>query len=175
MIEKFTFDLQAEMPGRPKVKKKLIVVKADGETREHVVMKLIAYLIYYDDRLIIEKSVDMHYKPDLVIPGDHGLPELWIDCGQIAVRKVESLAGKLRSSRFIILKETKREMEQFKKVIENKVQHFKSVEFLGFEPGFISGVALALDRKNEITLYQVMENVIGIALNDQVFESTLYH
>lgn len=174
MIEKFTFDLQAEMPGKPAVKRKMIVVKAEMESREHIAMKLLAYLLFYDPRLIIEKSVEMHYKPDLVIMGDNGLPELWIDCGQIAVKKVESLAIKLKSSRFIVVKETKREMESFKKVIEHKVDHFASVEYLGFDPGFIAGVAAAFDRKNEVTLYQVMENVIGLALNDQVFESALY-
>ena len=174
MIEKFTFDLQAQLPGKPVVKRKMIIVKAEMESREHIAMKLLAYLLFYDPRLIIEKSVDMHYKPDLAIMGDHDLPELWIDCGQIAVKKVESLAGKLKSSRFIILKETKREMEQFRKVIEHKVNNFSSVEYLGFEPGFISGVAAAFERRNEVMLYEVMENVIGLALNEQVFESTLY-
>lgn len=162
------------MPGMPAVKKKMILVKGETESPEHIAMKLVAYLLYYDPRLIIEKSVDMHYKPDLVIMGDHGLPELWIDCGQIAVKKVESLAGKLKSSRFIVIKETKREMESFRKIIEHKVSNFESVEYLSFEPGFIAGVGAALERKNQITLYSVMENVIGLALNDQVFESILY-
>lgn len=174
MIEKLTFDLQAEMPGRPPVKRKMIIVKDETESYEHIAMKVVAFLLYYDPRLIIEKSVDMHYKPDLVIMGDHGLPELWIDCGAIAVKKVESLAIKLKSSRFIVIKETKREMESFKKIIEKKVSSIDSVEFLSFEPGFIKGVGAAFQRRNEVTLYQVMENIIGLALNEQVFESALY-
>ncbi len=170
VIEKFTFDLVA-----PEVREKLILVKADMELREHIVLKLLAYLLFYDPRLKVECSVDMHYKPDLVIPGEHGVPELWIDCGQVAVKKVESLSAKLKSSRVIILKETKREMESFKKVIEKKVQHFDRVEYLSFEKGFVSGLAQALERVNEWTLYEVMENVIGVALNKQgIFESTLY-
>ncbi|MFA6601234.1 MAG: hypothetical protein WCU74_09540, partial [Candidatus Omnitrophota bacterium] len=91
MNEKYTFDLKF-----PKVQKKLILVKSDLELHAHVIMKLLGYVLYYDPELKIEASVDMHYMPDLVIPGDHGVPRLWIDCGKIAIRKVESLAQKLR-------------------------------------------------------------------------------
>jgi len=42
MIEKFTFDLHA-----PKVREKLILVKEELELRTHVVMKLLAYLLFY--------------------------------------------------------------------------------------------------------------------------------
>jgi uncharacterized protein YaeQ len=174
LIEKFTFELRSERPRAPKIREKMILVKNDLESREHVVMKLMAYLLFYDPRLKIETGIDMHYKPDLVIPGDHGVPELWIDCGKIAVRKVDSLARKLKTTRVIILKETKREMESFRSVIEKKVEHADRIEYLAFEPGFISGICDHVERTNEVTLYDVMENVIGLALNEDVFESTLY-
>ena len=35
-------------------------------------------------------------------------------------------------------------------------------------------LANALARTNHVTLYDVMPEVIGIALNDEVFESALY-
>ena len=44
MIEKFTFELHT-----PKIKnEKIILVKDLGELRSHVVMKLLAYMIFYD-------------------------------------------------------------------------------------------------------------------------------
>ena len=183
MIEKFTFDLQ--MPGATylaragapqasakSVKKKLILVKSDCELHTHVVLKLLSYMLFYDPRLQIEMGVDMHYKPDLVIPGDH-VPELWIDCGQVALKKAESLSDKLRATRICIVKETKREMDQFRRVVEKKAAHADRIEYLAFENGFVAGLAAALQRTNEVTLYEVLENVIGVALNDQVFESAL--
>ena len=189
VIEKFSFDLH--IPGsrilqqfRPaegpafsalkEVRKKMILVKDDLELRTHTVMKLVAYILFYDPRLMIEFSVDMHYKPDLVIPGDHGVPELWIDCGQIAVKKVESLAAKLRTTRICLVKETKRELDSFRRVIEKKVEHPERVRYLAFEKGFVSGIAESLARTNQVTVYEVMDNVLGVALNDEVFESTLY-
>ena len=170
LIEKFVFNLKS-----PKLRRKLILVKEEVETRHHIVLKILAYLLYYDPRLKIESAVRMHYQPDLVIEGDHGIPELWIDCGQIAIRKVESLAQKLRTTRIVLVKQTKRELEVFQKVVSKKVDHSERIQYLAFEPGFVDGIAEALDRQNDLTLYEVMENVIGLALNGEIFESTLYH
>jgi len=48
------------------------------------------------------------------------------------------------------------------------------LEFLAFEPGFITRVAEALGRSNQVTLYPISENAIGLAMNDEIFESNLY-
>jgi len=170
MIEKFTFDLQS-----PKIaRKKLILVKEDLETRIHVVLKLLAYLIYYEPRLKVEVSVGMHYKPDLVVEGDHGVPEVWIDCGYVQVKKIESLTQKLKRTKIILLKETKTELENVRRTLDKKLEEGAQLQFLAFDPGFVEGIAAGLQRSNEVTLYEVMENVVGFALNDQVFESHLY-
>lgn len=169
MIEKLIFNLES-----PKVRRKLILVKEEVESRNHIVLKVLAYLFYYDPRLKIEGLVDMHYQPDLVIEGEHGIPELWVDCGKIAIRKVDSLTQKLRTTRIVLIKETKRELELFKKIISKKIEKGGRIEFLAFEPHFVAGIAEALERQNELTLYEVMEGVIGLALNGEVFESVLY-
>lgn len=172
MIEKFTFEVCA-----PKIppKTRLILVKELSELRNHVVMKLLSYLIFYTPELKVEASADMHYKPDLMIPGEHGVPKLWIDCGQVALKKIDALATKLKNTRVIFVKESKRELDVFKKMVDKKIDKGERLEFLSFDAGFISQVSNALQRTNHITLYPVMENVIGIALNDEIFETTLYH
>jgi hypothetical protein len=170
VIEKFTFELHA-----PKVPvEKIILVKDDFELRNHVVLKLLGYLIYYEPGLKVEISADMHYKPDLLVPGEH-TPKVWIDCGKITMKKMESLSAKLRNTRVIFMKENKRELESFKKLVDKKASETGHFEYLAFEPGFVLSLANALQRTNHITLYEVIENVIGIALNDEVFESILYH
>jgi uncharacterized protein YaeQ len=158
----------------PGVRQKLILVKDELEQRAHVVMKLMSFLLFFDPRLKIETDVGMHYKPDLAVLRDDGIPELWIDCGKIALRKVESLAFKLRRTRIVLVKETRAEMERFKKLIDKKVEYGERVQYLSFDPGFISGIAGSLARMNQVTLYEVTPGVIGLALNDQVFESALH-
>jgi uncharacterized protein YaeQ len=169
VIEKYTFDIKS-----PKVDKKLILVKSALELRSHVVLKLLSFVLYYDPGLRIETELGMHYVPDLAIPGDHGIPRMWIDCGKIAVRKVDSLATKLKTTEIVIVKETQRELEQFRRVIDKKVEHADRIGYLAFEPEFVVGIANAIVKVNDFTLYEVKENVIGVALNDEIFESTLY-
>ncbi len=170
MIEKFSFEIQLA-----KTKKKLILVKAVSERREHVVLKLLAYMLFYDPELKVEVDIGMHYKPDLVLlqPGEQ-VPDIWIDCGQVTTLKVQSLAKKLKRSRIIFMKETHRELYQFKKLIEKKVEDESRIEYVAFDDGFVPGIAEALERTNQVVMYPVMEGVIGLALNDGVFETHLH-
>jgi len=169
MVEKFTFDLQFG-----KIRKKLILVKEEDELRGHVVLKLLAYILFYHPQLKVEVSVGMHYKPDLVLLDEDGRPALWIDCGYVAVLKVQSLARKFKNTRLVFLKSNQRELAQFKRLIEKKVDHPERLEYLAFDDRFVDQVAEHLKKNNEITYYPVMEHVIGLAVNDGVFESALF-
>ena len=52
MIEKFTFDIVS-----PKISRKLILVKNVGERREHIVLKLISYILFYEGHWVIVENV----------------------------------------------------------------------------------------------------------------------
>ena len=184
MQEKFTFNIEA-----PRFKKKMIFFKEETESREHVVLKLLAYLLFYDEMLRVEVAIGTHYKPDLVIEGDHGVPSLWIDCGRITLKKIESLAGKFRKTKIVIVKSEKNETLSFQKQAERRVGDFENIQYVYFDRGFVARIAEGLNRSNDVVQWQVKgkpfgqapedssangaENVIGIALGDQVFESSV--
>lgn len=169
MIEKFTFDIVS-----PKVKRKLILVKNEGERREHIVLKLLAYILFYEERLRIEPDLGMHYRPDLAVEGEHGVPEVWIDCGQIALEKAEKLSRKLRATRLVFVKESVQELTRFKATVDKKAEYANRIEYLAFDSGVIEQIALQLGRSNEWTLYEIDENTIGITFGDNVFETHLH-
>ncbi|OGW72439.1 MAG: hypothetical protein A2Y02_01310 [Omnitrophica bacterium GWA2_52_12] len=169
VIEKFTFDIVA-----PKITKKLILVKNEGERREHVVLKLMCYVLFYDVRLKIEPELGLHFRPDLAIAGDHDVPEMWIDCGQISLDKADKLSRKLRNTRLIFVKETVSEMQRFKATVDKKTEHGGRIEYLAFDNAFIENMAAHLSRSNEWTLYDIEENVVGVTFGDNVFETHLH-
>jgi len=172
MLEKFSFELHTTRLKREEI----TLEKKDSEQRNHVVLKLLAYALFYEPGLKIEVTAGMHYKPDLMVSGEHehGVPKLWIDCGKVTLKKVETLTRKLRSARLIFIKETKRELETFKRLVHKKVEGTDNLEFLAFEAGFVDGMACALEKSNYFTLYEIKEETIGIALKDQIFETDLY-
>jgi len=169
MIEKFTFDIVS-----PKISRKLILVKNVGERREHIVLKLISYILFYEDRLKIEPDLGTHYKPDLAVEGEHGVAEVWIDCGQISLEKAEKLSKKARATRLIFVKESLEELIRFKATVDKKAEHADRIEYMAFDSGVISHIANQLDRSNEWTLYDVDDNTIGITFGDNVFETHVH-
>lgn len=169
VIEKFSFDIVS-----PKVRRKLILVKNDSEGREHVVLKLLAYCLFYDERLRVEPDLGMHYRPDLAVQGEHDVPEVWIDCGQIGLEKAEKLSRKLRSTRLVFIKESVQELTRFKATMDKKVEYANRIEYLAFDSGVIEQIAAQLGRSNEWTLYDIDENTIGITFGDHIFETHLH-
>ncbi|MDA9101372.1 YaeQ family protein [Omnitrophica bacterium] len=170
MHEKFTFDIQA-----PKIKKKkLILVKSASENREHVALKLMAFMLFYDPRLMIEIQIGTHYKPDLVIEGNGTQPELWIDCGYVAVKKATSLAQKLKTTRLVFFKETRSEARNFSHLLGKRDEGTDRIEFVSFENRFIADLAAHFNKVNEVTLYETTETAVGVALNEDVFETEIY-
>lgn len=169
MIEKFTFDIVA-----PRVKRKLILVKNDSERREHVVLKLLSYILFYDPRLKVEPDLGMHFRPDLAIEGDHGVPEMWIDCGQISLDKAEKLSRKLRTTRLIFVKASVQELMRYKATVDKKVEFASRIEYLAFDSGVIESMALDLGKSNELTLYEVDEETVGVTFGESMFETHLH-
>jgi len=166
MIEKFTFDLLIKDK-----RKRLILVKAVSEQRDHIVLKLLSYLYFYTPGLQVEVDIGTHYKPDLIQLGPDGNPQLWIDCGYISIVKGEALARKLRHSKVVFVKPTLHEATAFRNLMIRRDAAVERIQFLCFEDRFISSIADALERKTEVTLYPIHEDVYGVAINNQIFES----
>lgn len=169
MIEKFTFDVQ-----KGKIQVKIILVKGDSETRGHVVLKLLAYMFYYQLGLKIEAAVDMHYKPDLVVMSSEGRPQLWIDCGHVAIKKMESLLRKLKQTQMVLVKKSKHEAQMFHAQLLKQIEPTERLQYLSFETGFIECIASSLQKVNEMTFYDVKENIIGVIINGNIFETEIF-
>jgi uncharacterized protein YpiB (UPF0302 family) len=94
-------------------------------------------------------------------------PALWIDCGQIGLKKAEALMKKLKNKRIIIVKPTQAEVKNYKQVADKKTDsETNPVKYLVFESSFVERIAESLDRKNENTFYDLNENAIGIINGD---------
>lgn len=169
MQEKFTFNIES-----PRFKRKMVLFKEETETREHVVLKLVAYILFYDPRLKIEVAIGTHYKPDLVVEGDFGVPEVWIDCGRVTLKKVEAIATKFRRTRIVLVKSERGETMAFRKHVLKKTGDLGNVEMVHFDKGFVEGIASFLDRNNDLVQWQVTEDDIAVALGDEVFESKVH-
>jgi len=170
---KFSFNIQANT-GKHDFTEKLVISAFDNEAGEHIALKLIAYLIFIERHPHIDEDAGWHFTPDLIARNDQGDITLWVDCGSVSVKKVDTIATKVRSSiDFFVFRSTRREMDQFYKVIKDKIKHLQNVRCISFDDGFIDGIASCLDRTNNLEAY-IGEDMITLTINNSFGKHEAY-
>jgi uncharacterized protein YaeQ len=172
-LAKFSFNIQASGDKREHTEK-LVISAFENESGEHIALKLLAYLMFIDRHPHIDEDAGWHFTPDLIARNDAGDITLWIDCGRVSTKKVDTIATKVRSSiDFFVFRSTQREMDQFYKVIKDKVKQLQNVKCVSFDDGFITGIGGCLDRTNNLEAY-VGEDMITLTITNSFGKHEAY-
>jgi uncharacterized protein YaeQ len=131
-------------------RERVFLTKKRGESLDHVLMKLLSWLLFYHPDLRIEVSADQHYKPDLVRFDERGAPLQWVDCGQTALKKLDRIASKNRKTLIDIVKPTERELRLFKDAADSKVSRPERVRYFAFRDGFLNELAELIHTRHEV-------------------------
>lgn len=77
-----------------------------GESYQHVLMKALGYAMFVNDypNLEIETTVDLRYKPDLVVFSETRDFKFWGECGQNSIRKTAWLLKHTRTEKLVLFK-----------------------------------------------------------------------
>jgi uncharacterized protein YaeQ len=103
---KHTFHLQSQDKHRA-LPRRIIIGQQDTETVRHVMLKLLAYVLFYRERLQIETDLDrdaLPFVPDLIELDYELRPKFWVECGECSLSKLHKLAVKLTDCEFWIVK-----------------------------------------------------------------------
>ncbi len=105
-MSKFSFDLKSEERRRD-LPPKIIVGQKENESARHVLLKFLAYVMFFRERVQIEARLhndDIPFEPDIVAL-DYSLhPILWVECGDCGVAKLDKLAVKVPESEIWVVK-----------------------------------------------------------------------
>ena len=150
---KYTFNLQISDNKRER-SEKLIIGAFENESGSHVTLKLLAYLMFINQDPHIDEDAGWHFTPDLIARNDAGEIKLWVDCGRVSMKKVDTIATKVRDNiDFFVFRKTQREMDQFYLAIKDKVKHLQNVKCVSFDDDFVEGIGACLDRTNDLEGY----------------------
>lgn len=155
---------------------KIVVEKRGGESPRHILQKLLAYLLFADWKPRIEIKVwddKREYRPDVVAFNEAGDLTLWVDCGQIAVKKVDDLTRRLPHARIVIVKINRHELEGYAREARKKVKRIERVEFLAFDDEFLARLENVLVHLNAVRLERDGAN-LTLTWNGSQFKSVLY-
>jgi uncharacterized protein YaeQ len=132
------------------VRSRLFLAKKQGESLDHVLMKLCAYLLFYHPDLKVEVDASQHYRPDLVRLDERGDPVQWVDCGSTALRKLDRIASKNRKTTIDIVKPTARTLTLFKAAAEAKIERPERVRYFAFRDGFLNDLAAVIRSRHQL-------------------------
>jgi uncharacterized protein YaeQ len=159
---KFTFTIKREFPASDPDK---FVVKMGGsEVAWHIALKVLGYILFFDRKPQIEQDVGQHYRPDLFCWDEfQEKVALWIDCGNIAVKKIDKVATSVgKSGEFYILRRTKKDAERLREQIRN-IKHPERVKIIAFEEGFVDKIAELIQSTNHID-FGIEDGSIGLSI-----------
>lgn len=156
--------------------RKLFLDCYENESKRHIVLKLLCYLLNYDKNMQVEQRSEIckRYKPDL-ISEEH---KVWGEAGQIDLEKIVKLGSLNDIEEFHIVKvgyhQTKSLFERYSK--KKKVTRTK-VFFHCFNSDDIKLICENIYRNNNIQ-FRLNENNLNLSLNDieynLSFNSTIY-
>jgi uncharacterized protein YaeQ len=132
-------------------REKIVQERRGGESQRHIVLKLLAYMLYYERGPRIEIPVSesrRDYRPDVVAFDAADNITLWVDCGQITLRKVDDLTRQLRTAEIVVIKPTLKEMEGYAQQAAKKVKLIERVCLLGFDHDFVENLIGGLGHNN---------------------------
>lgn len=162
---KFTFTVTKTDAGTEP--EKFVVKMAPSEVSWHIALKLLGYLLFFERKPQIEQDVGQHYRPDLFAWDEFQRNvSLWIDCGNIAVKKIDKIATKMgKTGEFYILRRTKHDAERLRDQIRN-IKHPERVKIITFDDGIVDKIAELIQSTNHIE-FGVEDSSIGVTFTDR--------
>lgn len=152
MNAKYNFTLQSSDKRRV-LPEKIILGRHDTETIDHVVLKLLGFLLFFRERLLIEPRLNDDsnpYSPDLVQLDYELRPRLWVECGECSVHKLDKLAVKAPEAEIWVLKPSPAAAAELIAKMAKEELRPRRYGVVGFDPGMLAELAARTQTRNEV-------------------------
>jgi uncharacterized protein YaeQ len=173
---KLTFALGSDEKNR-KLPSKIVVSQSQNETLDHVLLKALAFVIFHNDRLRLEVDLELPgvpFVPDLVALALDGRPELWIECGEVSLHKLEKLTLKLNDTDLWIVKKSAGEVSKTVELARRNIKRLGRLRLLTFDPGFIPELLALASGSNSLHLVKLVPGeMMQLVFNNLWFETAL--
>jgi uncharacterized protein YaeQ len=153
MSGKYAFDLQSD-ERRRSFPGKIIVGQQETETEKHVLLKFLAYVLFFRDRIQMEPRLhddNIPFEPDLVA-FDYSLrPTLWVECGECSVAKLDKLAVKIPESEIWVVKRSLAEAESLRQAMAKAELRTDRYGLIALDSEMFDEMAGLLKPRNQLS------------------------
>ncbi|MDQ7826556.1 MAG: YaeQ family protein [Candidatus Eremiobacteraeota bacterium] len=108
-----------------------------GESMDHVVLKLIASLLYAHEKPEVEHPTGWKYRPDVTVFDEKGAVKRWIECADTAPSKLRRVLGRFPQAEVVVFKRLHHEAESFARFFLRERQGGASIVVKAFEADFV--------------------------------------
>jgi len=159
------------------LEKRLVILReAVGESPQHIILKLLAYLLFFDDNLQVETEAFQHYKPDLVkFDEEQNWKVLkWIDCGVIDDKKLLKISKHNRQAEIYIFKNSKDSAQSLKDKVAKKASNAPNIRYCVFNKEDLKTIQELMAQRNEITIedyFDIRSGRLDLIFNNEKIET----
>ena len=152
MSAKYSFNLRSSDRTRA-LPAKIIIGQNSTETISHVMLKLLAYLLFYRERLQIEINLhidSIQFVPDLVQLDYELRPALWVECGDCGAAKLHKLAVKVPDAAIWVIKRSRAELEVLVRSMQKLDLRRNRYDLLALDSGMFDELCGLARSRNEV-------------------------
>lgn len=152
MAAKFTFQCSSDDRRRP-LPHKVLFALGVNESPQQIVLKVVAWLLFYRERLMIETDVQndsIAFVPDLCQLGYDMRPALWIECGECSVGKLHKLAAKCPEAELWVVKRSRAEADHLLKQMAKEDLRRDRYGIVALDPEMVDELTGLLRERNTV-------------------------
>jgi len=152
MAGKFVFNMSSEETRRP-LPYKILLGQQENETPNHILLKLLAYILFFRERIEIEGKLhndNIPFSPDVVQLDYELRPRLWIECGECSVSKLHKLAVKAPDAELWVVKKSLADAQHLLAAMEKEDLRRDRYNVIGLDAEMFNEMRALLRERNEI-------------------------
>lgn len=157
MSAKITVRLTSEIANHP-LPSKVLLNQDLMEPLDHVLLKLLAYVVFQRERLQLEPRLhddNIPFIPDLIQLDYEMKPALWIECGETLATKLDKLAVKAPwAELWVVSRSSEKQNEIMEEMRRHNLRHDR-YRLLVFETAVFDEMLSVLVSRNELALYRL--------------------
>lgn len=158
--------------------RKLILVAVENEKHDHLALKLAAYLLFWEEDLVLEASAKhpalagQDFRPDLLGTDITGAVSLWVERGNTSQNKLVKVLRRWPSARVVVFKEDPVKARRLRADLERDTPDASRVEIFHWPAGGFSAWERLLDEKTEV-YGEAGGAGFNLVVNEQVYLADL--
>ena len=152
MSTKYSFRMESQ-DRRRLLPEKIVIVQQPTETRAHVILKFLAYVLFYRERLQIDARLhqdSIPFTPDVVQLDYEMRPKLWVECGECGVHKLNKLAVKVPDAEIWIVRGSFAEAEDLYHAMVKEELRRDRYHLLGLDATLFDELCERLSSRNTL-------------------------